>query len=171
MCPVTTKILICDDMAPIRENVRRVLRDLKYDNVLEADNGEKAFALLDSHSRSGDPVGFVISDWNMPVLTGIEFLRKVIDNVSRRCHLAKVGPRTPLSLSISQPSKAELASTTSALCLLLYRRFRGPLAPTSFLICSSLALKIPSSSADDISPPLFGGSDFKDLNWTHRKVL
>lgn len=77
MCPVTTKILICDDMAPIRENVRRVLRDLKYDNVLEADNGEKAFALLDSHSRSGDPVGFVISDWNMPVLTGIEFLRKV----------------------------------------------------------------------------------------------
>ncbi|MBL7670538.1 MAG: response regulator [Bdellovibrionaceae bacterium] len=77
MCPVTTKILICDDMAQIRANVRRVLRDLNYGNILEADNGEKAFALLEAHSTSGDPVGFVISDWNMPVLTGIEFLRKV----------------------------------------------------------------------------------------------
>lgn len=77
MVPLTTKILICDDMVQIRENVRRVLRDLKYGNILEADNGEKAFELLETHSASGDPVGFVISDWNMPVLTGIEFLRKV----------------------------------------------------------------------------------------------
>jgi two-component system chemotaxis response regulator CheY len=77
MCPLTTKILICDDVPQIRSAVRRILRDLKYDNIIEADNGEKAFALMETHSTTGNPIGFVISDWNMPVMTGIEFLKKV----------------------------------------------------------------------------------------------
>jgi two-component system chemotaxis response regulator CheY len=77
MCPRTTKILICDDMTAIRENVRRVLHSLGCTNILEAVNGQKGFELLEEQDLKADPIELVISDWNMPVLTGIEFLKKV----------------------------------------------------------------------------------------------
>lgn len=77
MCPTTTKILLCDDMVQIRDGVRRVLRSMKYTNIIETENGKKAFEILESSHLKGEPVGFVISDWNMPVMTGIDLLRKV----------------------------------------------------------------------------------------------
>ncbi len=77
MFPPNTKILICDDMVQIRDSVRRVLRDLKLTDVTEADNGKKAFDILNEHSQKGQPFQLVISDWQMPEMTGIEFLKKV----------------------------------------------------------------------------------------------
>ena len=77
MFPPTSKVLVVDDMAQIRDSVRRMLRDLKISNIIEADNGQKGWDILIEQYTKGSPFDLVLSDWNMPLITGIEFLRKV----------------------------------------------------------------------------------------------
>jgi two-component system chemotaxis response regulator CheY len=67
------KILIVDDFPTMRKIVRQVLRQLGYENVQEAEDGESALRIL---RQKGD-FQFVISDWNMPNVTGIELLKSV----------------------------------------------------------------------------------------------
>jgi two-component system chemotaxis response regulator CheY len=66
------KILVVDDCSTMRHILRSILKQLGYCNVEEADNGEHAFALL----KKGD-FEFVISDWNMPVVDGLQLLTRV----------------------------------------------------------------------------------------------
>lgn len=77
MFPPTTKILIVDDMPQIRENLRKVLKDLQLSDITEEDNGASAYEALSQHYAQGKPFQLVISDWNMPQMTGLEFLKKV----------------------------------------------------------------------------------------------
>lgn len=77
MFPPETLILIVDDMTPMRTLVKGQVRNLGYRNLIEADNGRKAFDMLLNQHKIGKPVGVILSDWNMPVMTGIEFLKKV----------------------------------------------------------------------------------------------
>lgn len=77
MFPSGTKILIVDDMSQIRESVRRILKDLKLTLLTEAENGQKGWDLLVEQKQAGNPFDLVISDWNMPLLTGFDFLLKV----------------------------------------------------------------------------------------------
>lgn len=65
-------ILIVDDQQSIRKIISSILRDLKFTNLDQASDGAKALAKL--RSRHYD---LIISDWNMPVVTGIEFLKEV----------------------------------------------------------------------------------------------
>jgi two-component system chemotaxis response regulator CheY len=46
-------------------------------NVMEADDGMSAWPLIEAAAKEGAPFGLVVSDWNMPQLSGIELLRKV----------------------------------------------------------------------------------------------
>lgn len=71
------KILIVDDMPTIREMVRSQLRGLGYGNLVECEDGQLAWNQLRAAQKDGDPFGLVISDWNMPNLSGIEFLKAV----------------------------------------------------------------------------------------------
>lgn len=66
------KILVVDDMSTMRRIVKNVLKQLGYNNVEEAENGQDAMVKL-----KADRFGFVISDWNMPVMTGIDLLRAI----------------------------------------------------------------------------------------------
>jgi two-component system chemotaxis response regulator CheY len=66
-------ILIVDDFPTMRKIVRQVLRQLGFVNVYEAEDGEGALELL----RTNPEIQFVISDWNMPKMNGIELLRAV----------------------------------------------------------------------------------------------
>lgn len=66
------KILVVDDMSTMRRIVKNVLKQLGYNNVEEAENGQDALEKL----KAGG-FGFVISDWNMPVMTGIDLLRAI----------------------------------------------------------------------------------------------
>ena len=66
------RILIVDDFATMRKVIRNLLRQVGYDNIVEAENGEAAFSVLKSQK-----VDFVISDWNMPNMTGLELLKAV----------------------------------------------------------------------------------------------
>jgi two-component system chemotaxis response regulator CheY len=66
------KILVVDDMATMRRIVKNILKQLGFANVEEAENGQEALQKL----REGT-FGFVVSDWNMPVMTGIDLLRAI----------------------------------------------------------------------------------------------
>ncbi|MFZ9519886.1 MAG: chemotaxis response regulator CheY [Silvanigrellaceae bacterium] len=71
--PTDLKILVVDDFPTMRKIVRQVLRQLGYNDVQEAEDGEAALRIL----REKPDIQFVISDWNMPNITGIELLKSV----------------------------------------------------------------------------------------------
>lgn len=73
MPPPDLKILVVDDFPTMRKIVRQVLRQLGYNDVQEAEDGEAALKIL----RQKPDIQFVISDWNMPNVTGIELLKSV----------------------------------------------------------------------------------------------
>lgn len=66
------KILVVDDMSTMRRIVKNILKQLGFLNMEEAENGQEALAKL-----RADNYGFVVSDWNMPVMPGIEMLRAI----------------------------------------------------------------------------------------------
>jgi len=63
------KILVVDDSATMRRIVLRSLKDMGHEDCVEADNGEKALEALE---KGG--FGLVITDWNMPVMSGLEMV-------------------------------------------------------------------------------------------------
>jgi CheY-like chemotaxis protein len=68
------KVLVVDDQAEIRSLVREVLADAGVTQVYEAQDGKAALQFVDADF---DMVNLIICDWNMPGLSGIEFLRQI----------------------------------------------------------------------------------------------
>jgi two-component system, chemotaxis family, chemotaxis protein CheY len=66
------KILIVDDFATMRKVIRNLLKQGGYENVAEAEDGVAALKVLQSQK-----IDFVISDWNMPNMSGLELLKAV----------------------------------------------------------------------------------------------
>nr|WP_297448472.1 chemotaxis response regulator CheY [Ferrovum sp.] len=66
------KFLVVDDFSTMRRIVRNLLKELGFTNVIEAEDGVDALNKL----RAGD-IEFVVSDWNMPNMTGIDLLRAI----------------------------------------------------------------------------------------------
>ena len=66
------KILIVDDFSTMRRIIKNLLRDLGFNNTHEADDGNTALPLL-----KGGGFDFLITDWNMPGMQGIDLLRAV----------------------------------------------------------------------------------------------
>lgn len=66
------KVLVVDDMSTMRRIVKNVLRQIGFSDIMEAENGQDALTKL----KAGG-FGLVVSDWNMPVMQGIELLRAV----------------------------------------------------------------------------------------------
>jgi two-component system chemotaxis response regulator CheY len=66
------KVLVVDDFSTMRRIVKNILRQLGFSNILEADDGTTAMEVLQR-----EKVDLIISDWNMPEMTGIELLRQV----------------------------------------------------------------------------------------------
>jgi two-component system chemotaxis response regulator CheY len=66
------KLLVVGDMSTMRGIVKNIMKQLGFANVEEAENGQEALDKLRAESFR-----FVISDWNMPVMTGIDLLRAI----------------------------------------------------------------------------------------------
>ncbi len=66
------KFLVVDDFSTMRRIVRNLLKELGYTNVEEAEDGTLALAKLRS-----DTFDFVVSDWNMPNMDGLEMLKQM----------------------------------------------------------------------------------------------
>lgn len=67
-----TKFLVVDDFATMRRIVRTLLKELGYENVDEAEDGAVAMSKLKNGGFQ-----FVITDWNMPNMNGLELLRAI----------------------------------------------------------------------------------------------
>lgn len=66
------KFLVVDDFSTMRRIIRNLLKELGYNNVDEAEDGSMALAKLKRESFD-----FIVSDWNMPVMDGLELLKAV----------------------------------------------------------------------------------------------
>ena len=64
--------LVVDDFSTMRRIIKNLLHDLGYANVTEADDGSTALPLL----KDGN-FDFLITDWNMPGMPGLELLKQV----------------------------------------------------------------------------------------------
>ena len=72
MADTNMKFLVVDDFSTMRRIVRNLLKELGFTNVQEAEDGVDALNKL-----RGEAFDFVVSDWNMPNMTGIELLRNI----------------------------------------------------------------------------------------------
>ncbi|MEH6649243.1 MAG: chemotaxis response regulator CheY [Motiliproteus sp.] len=66
------KILIVDDFSTMRRIIKNLLRDLGFNNTVEADDGSTGLPIL-----QGGGIDFLVTDWNMPGMSGLELLQKV----------------------------------------------------------------------------------------------
>ncbi|MGL5758616.1 chemotaxis response regulator CheY [Plesiomonas sp.] len=73
------KILIVDDFSTMRRIIKNLLRDLGFNNTHEADDGTSALPML----RTGN-FDFVVTDWNMPGMQGIDLLKVIRADESLR---------------------------------------------------------------------------------------
>lgn len=80
MFPPDTLIVVVDDYRTMRRVLTHTLEAHEFTNVKECEDGLKAWVLIEDQARMQKPVGLIISDWNMPVLSGIELLKRVRSN-------------------------------------------------------------------------------------------
>ena len=66
------KILVIDDFATMRKVIRNLLKQVGYENIIEAEDGVIALKILKSQQ-----IDLIVSDWNMPNMTGLELLKAV----------------------------------------------------------------------------------------------
>lgn len=66
------KFLVVDDFSTMRRIIRNLLKELGYSNVDEAEDGSVALAKL-----KREAFDFVVSDWNMPVMDGLQLLQAI----------------------------------------------------------------------------------------------
>lgn len=66
------KVLVVDDFATMRKVIRNLLKQVGYENIVEAEDGVNALRVLKSQK-----VDLVVSDWNMPNMTGLDLLKAV----------------------------------------------------------------------------------------------
>ncbi len=66
------RILVVDDFSTMRRIIKNLLRDLGFTNADEADDGSTALPMLQTGKYD-----FLVTDWNMPGMTGIDLLRAV----------------------------------------------------------------------------------------------
>lgn len=70
---MSIKFLVCDDSVTMRRIVLNSLKNIGYESFVEAQDGKEALAKL-----AADPsINFLITDWNMPVMSGLELTRAI----------------------------------------------------------------------------------------------
>jgi len=69
------KVLVVDDFATMRKIVRNILKQIGFENIAEAEDGNVALQLI-----KHETVGLVVTDWNMPNLGGLDLLKQIRQN-------------------------------------------------------------------------------------------
>jgi CheY-like chemotaxis protein len=72
--PAKLGVMVVDDQAAARGLLKKMLKEMKIDQVFEAPSGRNALALIDS---APEMVDIILCDWNMPSMSGLDFLRQV----------------------------------------------------------------------------------------------
>jgi two-component system chemotaxis response regulator CheY len=69
------RVLVVDDFATMRKIVRNILKQIGFEDIVEAEDGNAAI-----HMIKNDKIGMVVTDWNMPNMTGLDLLREIRNN-------------------------------------------------------------------------------------------
>jgi len=72
---LSMRVLVVDDFATMRKIVRNILKQIGFEDIIEAEDGTAALQLI-----KNDKVGLVVTDWNMPNMTGLDLLREIRQN-------------------------------------------------------------------------------------------
>lgn len=78
MNPNRARLLVVDDSNSIRQIIRELMKDLGFTSIDEAPDGLAAFGLFQSN-----PYDVVLTDWNMPFVSGLELLRAIRQSPQR----------------------------------------------------------------------------------------
>jgi two-component system, chemotaxis family, chemotaxis protein CheY len=97
--------LVVDDLPTVRWIVTGLLREIGCTHVSEAADGEQALTLLQCGAVD-KPIDFIVTDWNMPVMSGMALLR-TIRATSRLAHL-------PVLMVTSEADTCNIAAATQA---------------------------------------------------------
>ena len=73
------KVLVIDDMPNMRKTLKNMLRSIGFKNISEAPDGQSGLEKI----KSGR-FGLVISDWNMPMMSGIQLLKKTREDIDNK---------------------------------------------------------------------------------------
>jgi two-component system, chemotaxis family, chemotaxis protein CheY len=95
------KFLVVDDFSTMRRIVKNLLHDLGYPNVTEADDGKTALPML-----QGGGFDFLISDWNMPGMSGLDLIKAVRSDAK----LAKL----PVSMLTAEAKREQIIEAAQA---------------------------------------------------------
>lgn len=101
-----TKFLVVDDSTTTRKMNKNSLAEIGFKNVIEAADGVEAFQMLLDLSQSPEPIDFIVSDWNMPNMHGIDFLRK--------CRAQDQFKKTPFIFITVESEPAQILEAGSA---------------------------------------------------------
>jgi two-component system chemotaxis response regulator CheY len=94
------KFLVVDDSLTMRRIIINALQRIGYNDAVEASDGKEALDKFDSS------IGFVITDWNMPNMSGIEFARAI------RAHA--VGGAVPILMVTTRGAREDIVSAVEA---------------------------------------------------------
>lgn len=71
------KILVVDDMGTMRKIIKKMLGEIGFKNLTEADDGAPAWDMIQQAHDSDEPYEFIVSDWNMPKMSGLDLLKNL----------------------------------------------------------------------------------------------
>lgn len=71
------KIIVIDDMATMRKIIKNMLTQIGFTNIDQADDGATALPMIMEAQEKGEPYEFIVSDWNMPQMSGLDLLKTV----------------------------------------------------------------------------------------------
>lgn len=95
------KILVVDDFSTMRRIIKNILREIGYTNVDEADDGSTALEKLKSAKFD-----FVVTDWNMPNMPGIELLKAIRQDAALK--------DTPVLMVTAEAAKENVVTAVAA---------------------------------------------------------
>ncbi|MBL6990941.1 MAG: response regulator [Bacteriovoracaceae bacterium] len=71
------RVLVIDDMATMRRIISQMLNKIGFTDVSEAEDGQVAWTIIQAAQQEGKPIEFVVSDWRMPKMSGLELLTAI----------------------------------------------------------------------------------------------
>jgi two-component system chemotaxis response regulator CheY len=98
-----SKILVVDDMAMMRRAVTKFCKDMGYSDFTEASDGAEAWQKA---STANPPFDLIISDWNMPNCSGLDFLKRIRAD-------GRIG-KTPVILVTAEKEKDQIIEAIKA---------------------------------------------------------
>ena len=94
------KFLVVDDSLAMRRIIINALQRIGYNDTVEASDGKEALEKFDGS------IGFVITDWNMPSMSGVEFARAVRSN--------SVGASVPILMVTTRGAREDIVAAVEA---------------------------------------------------------